>query len=180
MRHLSTRTSDILCCTGTDERLLLFLTVKILHPGNEPVDPSRPPPLEIAQFLSHLQITLDAKYIAAQQQQPNHHRGTTPGTGRGISLAPPPRSHSHRTNSRLPTGENLSIFPPHTPNPTPQTDEADRKYANSSTRTDGTVLESSVWGETQREDVERSFALLWSSRENVWFAVYRLSLGVCE
>ena len=71
-----------------------------------------------------------------------------------------------------------SIFPPHTPNPTPQTAEADRKYAGS---TEGTILETFVWGETARDEPEgRKFALIWSSQASLWVAVYRLTVGIGE
>ena len=147
--------------------------MKVSHPVAEPVDPSSPHP-KLALFLSHLQITLDAKYIAIQ------HRSAAPHASRGISLAPPPRSPSHQTAARS-SGAHPSIFPPHTPHPTPQTDESDRKYANSNSSTEGTVLESYVWGENPRDEPNgKNFALIWSTSDNLWLAVYRLSIGVCE
>ncbi|KAF8585586.1 hypothetical protein K439DRAFT_1660229 [Ramaria rubella] len=155
-----------------DERLLLFFTVRLPHLGINVVDPQAPP-LELVVFLTRLQITLDAKYIASQQ--PTRHHTVTPL--RGISLALPPRSHSYQ-KATIPV-THPSIFPPHTPHPTPQTDEADRKYAKVSSNTEGTVLESFVWGEKSREEpTSKNFALMWSSVENVWIAVYRLTVGV--
>ncbi|KAF8523143.1 hypothetical protein BU17DRAFT_86296 [Hysterangium stoloniferum] len=155
-----------------DERLLLFFTVKAPHPSQEPADP-KAPPLELAAFLSRLQITLDSKYISSQ---PNVRQATHPS---GINLTLPPRSHSYQKAASGATAAHPSIFPPHTPNPTPQTGESDRKYAGAVANTEGTVLESFVWGETAREEPEgKNFALVWSGPQNSWVAVYRITLGI--
>ncbi|KAF8516344.1 TRAPP trafficking subunit Trs65-domain-containing protein [Gautieria morchelliformis] len=154
-----------------DERLLLFFTVKTPHPGTAHVNPLAPPP-ELAVFLSHLQVTLDAKYISPQ---PAHR---TQAATRGINLAPPPRSHSYKAAVDSP-GARPSIFPPYTPHPTPQTGDADRKYAGANANTEGTVLESFVWGETSREEpTGKNFTLMWSYVEEVWVTIYRLTVGV--
>lgn len=154
----------------SDERLALFFTATMSHPTSEEQSPNTPP-LQLAQYLSRLQITLDAKYISAPPPIPSrsssHHSG--------INLALPPRSQSQRKGATKNKGA-LTIFPPHTPNPTPQTAESDRKYV---ANTEGTILESFVWGETAREEPEgRKFALIWSNANHVWVAVYRLTVGV--
>lgn len=159
-----------------DERLQLFFIVKIPHPGAASINPLIPPS-EVVFFLSHLQVTLDAKYISPQPA----HRTQTATPLRGISLAPPPRSHSYHNATQASPGAHPSIFPPHTPHPTPQTGESDRKYAGVNSNAEGTVLESFVWGETSREEPPgKTFTLLWSDSEKVWVSIYRLTVGVCK
>jgi hypothetical protein len=70
--------------------------------------------------------------------------------------------------------QNPSIFPPATPNPTPSTAENDRQYVQA----EGTLLLASIWGQGGVDDAER-FMLLWSEKDQVWVAVYRLALTVC-
>lgn len=154
---------------------MLFFTVKTPHPGGAPIN-LLAPPSELALFLSHLQVTLDAKYISPQPA----HRTVTAPVG-GINLTPPPRSHSHQKAAYASSRAHPSIFPPHTPNPTPQTAEGDRQYAISNFSTEGTVLESFVWGETSREELKgKNFAIMWSDVEKVWVTIYRLTVGVCK
>jgi hypothetical protein len=160
-----------------DERLLLFFTVKIPHPDIAGSINPLAPPSELIFLISHLQVTLDAKYISPQPA----HRAQTATLTRGINLAPPPRSHSYHKAGHATPGVYHSIFPPHTPHPTPQTGEADRRYAGANSNAEGTVLESFVWGETSREEPPgKNFALLWSDVEKVWVSIYRLTVGVCK
>lgn len=155
-----------------DEHLLLFFIIKIPHPGTSCIDPLVPPS-ELVLFLSHLQVTLDAKYISPQPAHRTHIAAST----HDINLAPPPRSHSYHKSPGAPP----SIFPPHTPHPTPQTAEADRKYAGANANMEGTVLESFVWGDTSREEpAGKNFALMWSDIDKVWVAIYRLAVSVCK
>lgn len=157
-----------------DERLILFLTVKMPHPSALPIN-SLAPPSELASFLSHLQVTLDAKYISAQPA----HKPLAGPVG-DINVTPIPRPHSYQKVALASPGA-PSIFPPHTPNPTPQTDEVDRQYVGTSFNAEGTVLESFVWGETSREDpMGKNFACMWSEAEKVWVIIYRLTVGVCK
>ncbi|KAG6865222.1 hypothetical protein C0991_004345 [Blastosporella zonata] len=65
-----------------------------------------------------------------------------------------------------------SIFPPATPNPTPLSADHDRRYATA----EGTRLIETIWG--QSKDSKEAFSLIWSEKEHVWVAVYRLSLVV--
>ena len=75
---------------------------------------------------------------------------------------PPPRRASHHP----------SIFPPATPNPTPSAPDQDKRYL----RAEGTVVFSTIWGQAEDD----TFALLWAAEENVWLALYRVSLTVCQ
>ncbi|KIJ45123.1 hypothetical protein M422DRAFT_251317 [Sphaerobolus stellatus SS14] len=153
-----------------DERLFLFFTVKLPNPTDDDVDP-RKPPSQLAQFLSRLQIALDAKYISTPPPRPNRTSSHPSGI---INVGLPPRSHSYNQGNAK--NNPPPIFPPHTPNPIPQMTEADRKYAGT---TEGTILESFAWGETARDEPEgRKFALLWSSSEISWVAIYRLTVGI--
>jgi hypothetical protein len=58
----------------------------------------------------------------------------------------------------------------------PSTGEQDRKYVSS----EGTLLVANIWGANTAEDSPETFSLLWSEEEEVWVAVYRLSLTVCR
>ena len=69
-----------------------------------------------------------------------------------------------------------SIFPPATPNPTPYTGDDDRRYV----RSEGTVLVAKIWGQDASDDPCEAFSLLWSEKEQVWVAVYRLGITVCK
>lgn len=138
----------------------------IKHPSlNSPDDPQNPPRC-IVDFITHIQVSLDATYIS---HTPNQDAPDTAST-----LAPP-------RSSSMPKGRppslHPSIFPPNTPIPIPSTTESDRKYVQS----EGTPLFSSIWG-TKRttEESREKFALLFSEAEASWVAVYELSLIVCE
>ncbi|GJJ08762.1 hypothetical protein Clacol_002981 [Clathrus columnatus] len=170
--------SNMMFCSSSfaslkDERLVLFFCVKI-PPINEEPPNAKAPPRELASFLLHLQITLDAKYIPAHANSNN--RQTVRNAGLSLHL-PPPRSESYQKNTQT-QANGLSIFPPNTPNPTPTTGEADRVYARSNSA-EGTILESYVWGDTARDEPPgRNFALLWAVSQKRWIAVYRMTLGI--
>jgi hypothetical protein len=164
--------------TIADEQLQSLLLIRISNPDSSPyalVDRSNPPPALIS-FLSHLQISLEATYIS-----PHPASLSSPPLGRNpfakTTLAAPPRSDSvGRVKARL-NPQNPSIFPPATPNPTPSTAETDRKYVQA----EGTLLLASIWGQGQSstEQSAEKFTLLWSEKDQVWVAVYRLALTVC-
>ncbi|KAL1668503.1 TRAPP trafficking subunit Trs65-domain-containing protein [Schizophyllum commune] len=146
-----------------DEKLDAFVTVRVEHPTpDSPPDPEHPP-AELLAFLSHVQIALEAAYInpipvqPAPPPNPNYQDMVSP---RGTSLMPPPRRASHHP----------SIFPPATPNPTPSAPDQDKRYL----RAEGTVVFSTIWGQAEDD----TFALLWAVEENVWLALYRVSLTV--
>lgn len=42
------------------------------------------------------------------------------------------------------------------------------------------MLIASIWGQDSAEDSREAFSLIWSDEEQLWVAVYRLSLTVCE
>jgi hypothetical protein len=49
---------------------------------------------------------------------------------------------------------------------------------------EGTLLLASIWGQSSgsgsgEEERAEKFTLLWSEKEKVWVAVYRLALTVC-
>lgn len=138
--------------------------VHIKHPSLDNSQDPRNPPRFLVDFLSHIQVSLEATYIS---QTPNQDVSNT------STLIP-------RTSSTLkgrPSPLRPSIFPPNTPTPIPSTAESDRKYVQS----EGTFLFSGIWGtkKTAEESKER-FALLFSETQTSWIAVYELSLIVCE
>jgi hypothetical protein len=149
-----------------DEQLLFYLTVRLDHPSANPVDPSHPPP-ELLNFLTHVQVSLEATYISPVPSP------VSPHTGRLLSA--PPRLSAVKPKNRLGV-PHPSIFPPNTPNPTPSTTGNDSRYIQS----EGTLLLASIWGQDTGENICEAFTLLWSKKEMVWVAVYRLGLTVCE
>ncbi|KIJ68093.1 hypothetical protein HYDPIDRAFT_25538 [Hydnomerulius pinastri MD-312] len=151
-----------------DEQLHLLLTMQIKHPSqNIPADPCTPPQ-HLVDFLSHVQVSLEATYIS-QKPMPN------PDTPQTAVLAPPRTSSVGGVPKGRPTSLHPSIFPPHTPNPIPSTAEGDRKYVQS----EGTLLLASIWGSSKSpEQSEERFALLYSEAQGAWVAVYELSLVV--
>lgn len=148
-----------------DEQLNLFLVMHIKHPSLNNPHNHHSPPRTLVDFLSHIQVSLEASYIP---KMPNQDVLDT------ASLVHP------RTSSMLkgrPLSSHPSIFPPNTPNPIPSTTESDRKYVQS----EGTLLFSSIWGTKKAtEESKEKFALLFSESQRSWIAVYELSLIVCE
>ncbi|KIK99384.1 hypothetical protein PAXRUDRAFT_532659 [Paxillus rubicundulus Ve08.2h10] len=146
-----------------DEQLNLLLMMQIKHPSsNTSPDPNNPPQ-RLVDFLSHIQISIEATYIS---QKPD--RGT-PDT----AVLAPPRTSS--VSKSRPTSLYPSILPPSTPNPIPSTAEGDRKYIQS----EGTLLLASIWGASKSpEQLKERFALLFSEAQGAWVAVYELSLIV--
>lgn len=147
-----------------DEQLSLLLLMHVKHPSlNNPHDHYNPP-RPLVEFLSHVQVSLEATYIS---KTPSQDVSST------SALIPP------RTSSTLKSGSSLhpSIFPPHTPNPIPSTAESDRKYVQS----EGTLLFSGIWGAKRTtEDLREKFTLLFSEVQTSWIAVYEVSLIVCK
>jgi hypothetical protein len=145
-----------------------LLTLRVEHPTpHEPTDPSRPP-ADLITFLTYVQVSLEASYISSVPTLVE-----TPNIAR---LSAPPRSASLSLKSSARGGQNRpSILPPSTPNPTPATADHDRKYVASQ----GTLLFTSIWGQNSGDDSNEEFALVWSEKESVWVAVYRLALTVC-
>ncbi|KAL0957023.1 hypothetical protein HGRIS_003124 [Hohenbuehelia grisea] len=148
-----------------DEQLHALLTVRIKNPGIElPEDPDSPPS-DLLSFLSHLQITLEATYISPVPEAPESPAFDTTR----LSAPPRPGTAGLKLNPRS-SVRHPPIFPPSTPNPTPLTAENDRKYVQA----EGTLLLASIWGQNPGE----AFCLVWSPTEEVWVAVYRLSLTI--
>ncbi|KAG1870266.1 TRAPP trafficking subunit Trs65-domain-containing protein [Suillus subalutaceus] len=146
-----------------DEQLHLFLIAQIPCPSAD-VDPNDPPTF-VLDFLAHVQVSLEATYIS---QTPT----TLPETPQTARVLTPPRTSSiakPRTTSLRP-----SLFPPHTPNPTPSSTEKDRKYAQS----EGTLLLASIWGHRPADLSKEKFSLSYSEAKRAWLAVYELSLTV--
>ncbi|KAF5384434.1 hypothetical protein D9615_003460 [Tricholomella constricta] len=153
----------------TDEQLQALLTIRIDHPSSSsPVDPESPPQA-LLTFLAHTQVSLEATYISSVPA-PN------PDLLRTSRLSAPPRTAPlSKSNSRLQVHpHHPTILPPSTPNPTPSSADHDRRYVTS----EGTLLQASIWGQNTSEDSKEGFSLLWSDNEQVWIAVYRLSLIV--
>ncbi|KAG1752842.1 TRAPP trafficking subunit Trs65-domain-containing protein [Suillus lakei] len=149
-----------------DEQLHLFLIAQIPCPSAD-VDPKDPPTF-LLDFLSHVQVSLEATYIS---QTPTTLPETpqTPNTARVLA---PPRTSS--IAKPRPTSLHPALFPPHTPNPTPSSTERDRKYAQS----EGTLLLASIWGHRPANLSKERFSLLYSEAKKAWLAVYELSLTV--
>lgn len=175
-----------------DEQLQSLLLIRTSHPTQgehtQPPDPTNPP-LPLLDFLTHLQISLEATYISPSSALP-----TPPPTSPSFHPKRPIPSRSDsvgRLNAiKRPAGlganpggggGNPSIFPPATPNPTPATGEGDRKYVQA----EGTLLLAGIWGQDvpgqgQGGEGGEKFGLLWSEVDQAWVAVYRLALTVCE
>jgi hypothetical protein len=146
-----------------DEQLHLFLITQIACPSAD-VDPKDPPTF-ILDFLAHVQVSLEATYIS---QTPT----TLPETPQTARVLTPPRTSS--IAKPRPTSLHPSLFPPHTPNPTPSSTEKDRKYAQS----EGTLLLASIWGHRPAGLSREKFSLSYSETKKAWLAVYELSLTV--
>lgn len=146
-----------------DEQLHLFLIAQIPCPSAD-VDPNDPPTF-LLDFLAHVQVSLEATYIS---QTPT----TLPETPQTARVIAPPRTSS--IAKPRPTSHHPSLFPPHTPNPTPSSTEKDRKYAQS----EGTLLLASIWGHRPANLSKEKFTLLYSEAKMAWLAVYELSLTV--
>ncbi|RDB17387.1 hypothetical protein Hypma_001684 [Hypsizygus marmoreus] len=153
-----------------DEQLQSLLIFRVEHPTPAiPADPDNPPQ-SLLSFLAHVQISLEASYISSVPAQ-------DPGLLRPSKLSAPPRT------APLPKGGSLrlqaqahhpSILPPNTPNPMPSSADHDRRYVTS----EGTLLVASIWGQDTSEGSTEAFSLLWSEKEQLWVAVYRLSLTI--
>ncbi|KAF7332300.1 hypothetical protein MKEN_00111200 [Mycena kentingensis (nom. inval.)] len=156
-----------------DEQLQALLFVRIDHPATKTSTDPAHPPRELLKFLSHLQVSLEATFIAQIPQSAGGAYPETPSTAR---LGMPPRTAS----LALPTSKlgkkssHPSIFPPNTPNPTPASADTDRRYLKS----EGTLLLASIWGQNASEDSKDAFSLVWSEEEEMWVAIYRLGLTV--
>ncbi|KAG2342812.1 hypothetical protein BDR05DRAFT_325279 [Suillus weaverae] len=146
-----------------DEQLHIFLIAQIPCPSAD-VDPKDPPTF-LLDFLAHVQVSLEATYIS---QTPT----TLPETPQTPQVFAPPRTSS--IAKPRPTSLHPSLFPPHTPNPTPSSTEKDRKYAQS----EGTLLLASIWGHRPAGLSKEKFSLLYSEAKKAWLAVYELSLTV--
>lgn len=134
---------------------------------DSPLEPDCPP-TDVVTFLAHLQVSLEATYISATP--------TVPDNPHSARLSAPPRTSSAgRLKSRL-NNAHPSIFPPHTPNPTPSTADNDRRYV----RSEGTLLLASIWGQDASENSQEAFSLILSEADRVWVAVYRLAVNVCK
>ncbi|RXW12394.1 hypothetical protein EST38_g13460 [Candolleomyces aberdarensis] len=151
-----------------DEQLQSLLLLRIQHPAPDvPADPTSPPVL-LLEFLNYLQVSLEASYISplpAPSQEPTWSSKLS-APPRAASLKPPP---SGQLSAHHP-----SIFPPATPNPVPATGDQDKQYAAS----DGAFLAAVIWGAGNPEQSKDAFSLLWSEKEKVWVAIYRLALTV--
>ncbi|KAF7291007.1 hypothetical protein HMN09_01279800 [Mycena chlorophos] len=156
-----------------DENLQALLLIRIDHATTSASKDPTQPPRELLTFLSHLQISLEATYIASIPAGPGGGYPETPGTAR---LLNPPRTASLQLppNKLGKKSSHPSIFPPNTPNPTPASADTDRRYLKS----EGTLLLASIWGQDTSENSAEAFSLVWSEDEGMWVAVYRLGLTV--
>jgi hypothetical protein len=136
-----------------------------------PATPNFEPPKELLAFLAHLQITLEATYISSVPV-------VAEAPQSALLLSPPPRltSHGKLTTPKVGGAHHPSIFPPSTPNPTPFSADTDRRYLQS----EGTLLQAQIWGQDPSEGTREAFSLLWSERNKIWVAVYRLAVTVCS
>lgn len=163
--------TSLLCSDPfADEQLTSLLLVHLDQPpSSSSIDP-RNPPKQLLSFLSHLQVSLEATYIASVPVSSG-----SPETPRTARLSAPPRTASLAAKLSA-RSAHPPIFPPNTPNPTPSSAETDRRYIKS----EGTLLLASIWGQNPSEDSLEAFTLFWSEEEEMWVAVYRLSLTVCK
>ncbi|EIN11169.1 hypothetical protein PUNSTDRAFT_141620 [Punctularia strigosozonata HHB-11173 SS5] len=158
--------------TFFDELLEFWLALRIDSTNAEdvPADPAKPP-IHILAFLAHVQVALEAMYIAPAPTQSSSTLRTPPRTAASMGrLKPPPQKRGAAAQA------GISIFPPTTPHPTPAANEADKRYA----RSEGTMLLASVWGESPSKEAQETetFALAWNATDKVWVAFYKLSLSV--
>jgi hypothetical protein len=154
--------------THLDEQLQSILTFRIEHPTPSfPADTEHPPQALLA-FLAHIQISLEATYISPEPASAQDPVRTT-------RLSAPPRTSLPLNNPRSQV-HHPSILPPTTPHPTPSSAEQDRRYIAS----EGALLLARIWGQDSPEGSLEGFSLLWSDKEQLWVAVYQLSLTVCE
>ncbi|KII92192.1 hypothetical protein PLICRDRAFT_36980 [Plicaturopsis crispa FD-325 SS-3] len=150
-----------------DELLEFILIARIEKPDPNGAPDPKHPPTDLLNFLSHLQVSLEATYISPLPTQ-------APTSPPGSRLATPPRSDSMKLKPRNGPAAHPSIFPPSTPSPIPSTADTDRKYM----RSDGTLLAASIWGHSTVENSREAFALLWSEKDQRWVAVYKLAVSV--
>ncbi|KAF6746016.1 TRAPP trafficking subunit Trs65-domain-containing protein [Ephemerocybe angulata] len=144
-----------------DEQLQSLLLLRIQHPTPDiPADPKSPPVL-LLEFLNYLQVSLEASYISPMPVQASHEPTWT------SRLSAPPRAMSARPSAGLSAHQPPSIFPPATPNP-----------IDSTQGSEGAFLAAIIWGAGSAEQSKEAFSLLWSEKEKVWVAVYRLALTV--
>ncbi|KAH6891793.1 hypothetical protein BKA70DRAFT_1085022, partial [Coprinopsis sp. MPI-PUGE-AT-0042] len=152
-----------------DEQLQSLLVLKVKHPTPDTPPNASSPPVLLLEFLNYLQISLEANYLAPLPSAPTHLE-----TPRTSLLSAPPRLGIPPARSAQISGRHPPIFPPATPNPTPSTQEQDRQYAGA----EGPFLAAIIWGNSTADDSKEAFTLLWSSKEKVWIAVYRMVLTI--
>lgn len=140
-----------------DENLDFLLTIHFPTP-DAPQDVSPTPSSPLLSFLTHLQVSFEASYIATSPEAP----------------PVPPRTASTLRQKSVPAlAAHPSIFPPQTPLPIPSAADPDRRYVQAQ----GTPLKVGMWGE--KDDSSEDFELLWSSERREWVAIYKMSLLVC-
>ncbi|KAJ8072004.1 hypothetical protein PM082_015562 [Marasmius tenuissimus] len=187
-----------------DEHIQAVLTARIPHPEQAEKPTQHDPPPVLLSFLSHLQISLEASYISPTPDIPEHANTATPRSDTpprsvslkgkkpmALNLSPNPPTKASSPN------HHPSILPPATPIPTPASTENDRRYAQS----EGIMLCTRIWGgegpttlgdddDEDEEGAEESrpkkpeakpkeaFHLVWSEKEKVWVAVYKVVFTV--
>ena len=154
-----------------DEKLDFYLTLqfryanlpaKLVSSDPEATKPS--PTALLLSFLAHLQVSIDASYIPSAPQE------ATLSARPGLPL----RTSSAGLTPKA-AGFPLGSGPLLTPSPVPSASETDRKYVYS----EGTLLKSLVWGDDPKIE-DDAFRLVWSSEEQCWLAIYKLTLAVGE
>lgn len=163
--------SDVFVYRTPDEQLQSLLVLRVRHPTPDTPPNASTPPVLLLEFLNYLQISLEANYLAPLPAAPTHLE-----TPRTSLLSAPPRLGIPPARSAQLSGRHPPIFPPATPNPMPSTGEQDRQYAGA----EGPFLAAIIWGNSTADDSKEAFTLLWSSKEKVWIAVYRMVLTICE
>jgi hypothetical protein len=161
------------CLTGAqkDEQLSVILVARIKPPQSESDEPEDPPP-DLIQLLLHLQLGLEALYVPS---------GPPPPAGRTSFFNAPPRSvsfgkvkpkaivqHTPSTSSRTP------------PPPAALAEETPKQGASASP--EGALLSAVIWGQGQNtgdEELEQ-FSLNWSASEQLWVAMFKFTMTVCE
>jgi hypothetical protein len=166
-RTSSIRPVRILTRLTADEELEFILIMRTPGPSDVLDDTAPRPSADLLSFFAHIQVALEASYI-----QPAAASGPGGGSPGGTRLGAPPRTASLKPSKHRPPNLHPSIFPPQTPHPTPSVAGSDRQYV----RSEGTPLISKTWGEEDNDD----FSLLWSKKDRVWLALYRMTVGVGE
>jgi hypothetical protein len=153
-----------------DEILSAFLIIRL---SSDPPDADGKPPAALVNFLTYLQVALEASYISPAPDHPP----AVPEHASTQLLGPPPPG---RPGAKPRSGSPLKprpppLQPPQTPNPTPQSADSDKQYAVA----EGIQLNAFIWGESLNKETRRDeFALIWDEGTKEWVSIYRMDVTI--